>query len=102
MFACFFASLAPHAQNMPLMVSTNSLIQKRWHALRLLRSTQLEEFNRLVEALGINNYRHLDPFNQPSSDPTVLRKRAVREECVKVTIPPLWNAPLSTRPSSLI
>lgn len=84
-----------HPRNLKLFRATRALVRARWRTLRLLRGTNMPEFLRLCEALNITGYLHRDPFDCPTTDPTVLRKRAVREECHRSRLLKLANCKLS-------
>ncbi|THD19702.1 hypothetical protein D915_009360 [Fasciola hepatica] len=87
--------LQKHPRNLIMFRATRALVHARWRTLRLLRATNMPEFLRLCEALNITGYRHIDPFEYPTTDPVVERKKAVREECRRVRLLKLANCKLN-------
>ncbi|KAF8570508.1 hypothetical protein P879_00800 [Paragonimus westermani] len=83
--------LQEHPRNKTLLASTRALVNARFRTLRLLRATNLPEFNRLTKALAITGFRHPDPFELPETNPIVERKRAVRAECFQLRLTKLAN-----------
>ncbi|KAA3676028.1 uncharacterized protein DEA37_0012013 [Paragonimus westermani] len=83
--------LQEHPRNKTLRASTRALINARFRTLRLLRATNLPEFNRLTKALEITGFRHPDPFDLPETNPIAERKRAVRADCFQLRLTKLAN-----------
>ncbi|KAF5402950.1 hypothetical protein PHET_03515 [Paragonimus heterotremus] len=83
--------LQEHPRNKTLRASTRALINDRVRMLRLLRATNLSEFNRLTKALEITGFRHPDPFDLPETNPIVERKKAVRADCFQLRLTKLAN-----------
>ncbi|CAI2731865.1 unnamed protein product [Schistosoma spindalis] len=73
--------LKEHPRCITLKLATKCLIKARQRSLRLLRATNLSEFNRITTALKIIRYEHIDPYRLPIDDPIVQRKNAFRNEC---------------------
>ncbi|KAH8874681.1 hypothetical protein KSF78_0008474 [Schistosoma japonicum] len=73
--------LKEHPRCVTLERATKCLMKARWRTLRLLRATNLSEFNRITAALKITGYQHVDPYKLGTNDPVVQRKLSVRKEC---------------------
>ncbi|KAK4468875.1 hypothetical protein MN116_008038 [Schistosoma mekongi] len=73
--------LNEHPRCFTLRRATKCLMKARWRTLRLLRATNLSEFNRITAALKITGYQHIDPYKLGTNDPVVQRKLSVRKEC---------------------
>lgn len=65
----------------PLKCAIRALITARWRKLRLLRSTNLAEFERIAAALKITGFLFPDPFYFATDDLTIARKKEVKDEC---------------------
>ncbi|CAH8619798.1 unnamed protein product [Schistosoma rodhaini] len=73
--------LKEHPRCITLKLATKCLIRARQRSLRLLRATNLSEFNRITSALKIVRYEHVDPYRLCTDDPIVQRKISFRNEC---------------------
>ncbi|CAL8070602.1 unnamed protein product [Calicophoron daubneyi] len=80
-----------HPRNVTLLRATRCLISARRRTLRLLRSTNMPEFERLTKALEITGYLHPDPYDFGYMDETVRRKKATRAECYQIRLAKLAN-----------
>ncbi|KAM3172147.1 hypothetical protein ACTXT7_015155 [Hymenolepis weldensis] len=61
--------------------ATESLVQRRMRLLRRLRALNKESYQKALEALKLNDVRHLDPFDFGDSSEADVRKKKVRAEC---------------------
>lgn len=53
--------------------------------LRRLRALNKEDYNKALEALSINNVRHLDPFDFGDGSEEDRKKKDVKAECYQVS-----------------